>query len=117
MKFVTYSHEGEERVAVVASDGERGVDLAVAAKSLGLGEAPADMLALIERGDAAVELARAISARERELPPGAFVALDGQVLAPIPRPRKNVFAVGLNYVRHTREFTGSDHLPENPIIF
>lgn len=117
MKFVTYLRDGKEGVAVLANDNVRGVDLEVAAGSLGLGTAPADMLALVERGDAAVDLARSVSERESELPTSAFVALDGHVLAPIPRPRKNVFAVGLNYVKHTREFTGSDRLPENPIIF
>lgn len=40
------------------------------------------------------------------------------VLAPIPRPIKNIYCVGLNYVEHNNEFAGEDsNLPEHPIIF
>src|SRR6185503_14081570 len=43
------------------------------------------------------------------------------VLAPIPRPRRNIFCLGLNYKAHAQE--GADHfgqsmkLPEYPIFF
>ena len=117
MKFLTYRRDGEERLGVMSADGARGIDLAVAARTLEAGPVPADMLQLIELGDDAVSVARTVTDKSGELPANAFFAPDGQVIAPIPRPRKNVIAVGLNYVRHTREFTGSDDLPENPIIF
>jgi 2-keto-4-pentenoate hydratase/2-oxohepta-3-ene-1,7-dioic acid hydratase in catechol pathway len=50
-----------------------------------------------------------------------------ELLAPIPRPRRNIFCVGLNYKPHAKEFTqsgfdagkstGSNDLPSDPIIF
>ncbi len=49
-----------------------------------------------------------------------------KLLAPIPRPAKNIFCVGKNYYEHAQEFTQSgfdatskrgDNVPDNPIIF
>jgi 2-keto-4-pentenoate hydratase/2-oxohepta-3-ene-1,7-dioic acid hydratase in catechol pathway len=50
-----------------------------------------------------------------------------QLIAPIPRPRRNIFCVGLNYKPHAKEFaksgfdagksTGAGDLPSDPIIF
>ena len=39
----------------------------------------------------------------------------GQLLAPIPRPRKNVFCVGRNYVEHAKE--RGAQAPEHPVFF
>ncbi|WP_096189456.1 fumarylacetoacetate hydrolase family protein [Evansella halocellulosilytica] len=36
--------------------------------------------------------------------------------APIPNPRKNIFAVGRNYLDHAKEM-GSSEAPKNPVIF
>ena len=93
------------------------VDVAAAADALGIESAPCTMLALIEDGAAAVRAIERILSELDGLPAGAFASDDARILAPIPKPRKNVFAVGLNYVRHTREFTGSDRLPDHPIVF
>jgi 2-keto-4-pentenoate hydratase/2-oxohepta-3-ene-1,7-dioic acid hydratase in catechol pathway len=44
-----------------------------------------------------------------------------QLLAPIPRPRKNIFGIGLNYVEHvaesSRTLDTSKELPKQPVIF
>jgi len=50
-----------------------------------------------------------------------------QLLAPIPRPRRNIFCVGKNYFEHAKEFGTSgydsstskpgDEIPKDPIIF
>jgi 2-keto-4-pentenoate hydratase/2-oxohepta-3-ene-1,7-dioic acid hydratase in catechol pathway len=43
------------------------------------------------------------------------------LLAPIPRPRKNIFGIGLNYVEHIAESSlaldTSANLPDKPVIF
>jgi 2-keto-4-pentenoate hydratase/2-oxohepta-3-ene-1,7-dioic acid hydratase in catechol pathway len=60
--------------------------------------------------------------------PAASVALSSvEVLAPIPRPARNIFCVGKNYHAHAREFTRSgfdssakseaEAIPTSPIIF
>ena len=50
-----------------------------------------------------------------------------QLLAPIPRPRRNIFCVGKNYFEHAKEFGTSgydsstskpgDEIPKDPIIY
>jgi 2-keto-4-pentenoate hydratase/2-oxohepta-3-ene-1,7-dioic acid hydratase in catechol pathway len=44
-----------------------------------------------------------------------------RLLAPIPRPRKNIFGIGLNYVEHvaesSRALDTAKELPKQPIIF
>ena len=44
-----------------------------------------------------------------------------RLLAPIPRPRKNIFGIGLNYVEHvaesSRALDTAKDLPKQPIIF
>ncbi|SDT47243.1 fumarylacetoacetate hydrolase family protein [Jiangella sp. DSM 45060] len=51
-------------------------------------------------------------------PGEAFVPLrDAELLAPIPRPRRNVFAVGANYRGHVAESEHSTAVPERPIFF
>jgi 2-keto-4-pentenoate hydratase/2-oxohepta-3-ene-1,7-dioic acid hydratase in catechol pathway len=97
------------------------IDLAVAAALTGE-EPPAelrDMLALIEGGEAA--LAR-VSALLEATPPQAVRPLASvELLAPIPRPRKNVFCLGRNYAEHAAESLraiGREvKLPEYPNVF
>lgn len=117
MTFLTYLRHDRERLGVLTPDRGRILDLAAAAEALGESDAPRTMLDLVASGDGGVLLAGRILERVDELPSDAFAPDDPRILAPIPRPRKNVFAVGLNYVRHTREFTGSDRLPDFPIVF
>jgi 2-keto-4-pentenoate hydratase/2-oxohepta-3-ene-1,7-dioic acid hydratase in catechol pathway len=76
-----------------------------------------DVLALIRSGVAPEAL--------KSGPP--LLETDVALLAPIPRPARNVFCVGKNYARHANEFTksgfdaGSSHpseaIPEHPIVF
>lgn len=42
---------------------------------------------------------------------------DLTLLAPIPRPLKNVFCVGKNYAEHAIEMGSKDDIPENVMIF
>ncbi len=55
-----------------------------------------------------------------ETRPGMPFQLD-QLLAPLPRPRKNVFCVGMNYAEHARESLIAKglepNLPEHPVFF
>jgi 2-keto-4-pentenoate hydratase/2-oxohepta-3-ene-1,7-dioic acid hydratase in catechol pathway len=102
------------RVGAVLEDGGI-VDLAAA----GVAAAP-DMLALIEAGPAALAAAREAASHP---PAGAVIPAGGvQLLAPIPRPRRNVFCVGRNYMDHvaegdrTRGVTQSE-MPKYPQFF
>jgi 2-keto-4-pentenoate hydratase/2-oxohepta-3-ene-1,7-dioic acid hydratase in catechol pathway len=75
-----------------------------------------DLVSLIAAGPEALELVRGLKeAREAVHPLGEV-----RVLAPIPRPRKNVFCVGWNYLEHFEEgktIRGGQELPEHPVFF
>lgn len=84
---------------------------------------PASMLDLIDLGPPArMALKKILSDQESHWPVGATLPLANvRLLAPIPRPRKNIFGIGLNYVEHvaesSRALDTAKELPKQPIIF
>ena len=81
------------------------------------------MLGLIDLGSVGqAALGRALEFRRSQRPAAsAFPLANVKLLAPIPRPRKNIFGIGLNYVEHVEESaraldTAKD-LPKQPVIF
>nr|WP_249789062.1 fumarylacetoacetate hydrolase family protein [Bradyrhizobium sp. BRP19] len=82
-----------------------------------------DMLAFIDQGPAALgALRKIVDDTERALPVGAALPIENvRVLAPILRPRKNIFGIGLNYIEHvaesSRTLNTSKELPKQPVIF
>jgi 2-keto-4-pentenoate hydratase/2-oxohepta-3-ene-1,7-dioic acid hydratase in catechol pathway len=122
MRLVTYraTIESEARLGVI--DGDLVVDVEKIGAKAGL-SLPASMLDFIDLGPSAI-----LSLRDtlKEFS-GRFPARTGvplvnvKLLAPIPRPRKNIFGIGLNYVEHVEESsrtldTAKD-LPKQPVIF
>jgi 2-keto-4-pentenoate hydratase/2-oxohepta-3-ene-1,7-dioic acid hydratase in catechol pathway len=107
MRLVTYRFNDAIRVGAVHED-----------QVIDLSELAGDMLGLIEGGP---ELLAA--ARERVAHPQvASVALAAvQLLAPIPRPRKNIVCLGMNYAAHAYESMRAKglpaKLPEYPVFF
>jgi 2-keto-4-pentenoate hydratase/2-oxohepta-3-ene-1,7-dioic acid hydratase in catechol pathway len=112
MKLVTFVHEERRRLGVL--EGAEVADVTAADPGL-----PADMVDLIALGPPGV--ARLAAARET----APRLALDAvRLLAPIPRPRKNVIGVGRNYREHAREFSASGFdsserqvIPDHPVLF
>ncbi|MCA3414350.1 MAG: fumarylacetoacetate hydrolase family protein [Roseomonas sp.] len=113
MNLITFADAAGSRAGVLLSGG-RVLDLAVAMP-------PArDMLAVIDGGAAMLAAIRALAAHPpaNALLPLASVALQ----APIPKPRRNVFCVGRNYMDHvaegdrTRGITQSE-VPKYPQFF
>jgi 2,4-didehydro-3-deoxy-L-rhamnonate hydrolase len=106
MKLITYL-DGRPRIGAVIDD--RVVDLSQTFDS---------MQTLIERGEAALDEARSITARTA--PVAALAEIE--LLAPIPHPRRNVFCMGWNYLTHFEEGQGKrrdqqEELPEYPTFF
>lgn len=107
MRLVTFTLEGETRLGQLGQT--EVADLTSLEPGLG------DMVDLIAAGaEALADLAeRAASAPSHPL---ASVHLE----APL-RPRKNVIAIGRNYLEHVREVPGEDSAtrppPEHPIVF
>jgi 2-keto-4-pentenoate hydratase/2-oxohepta-3-ene-1,7-dioic acid hydratase in catechol pathway len=107
MKLATLLHGGEARIGAI--DEARGV-----ARLLSGG--PATMLDLIREH---ARLGPALQAGGEEVPLAQV-----RLLAPIPRPSRNVFCVGKNYHEHAREFAQSgfdssagEVVPELPVVF
>jgi 2,4-didehydro-3-deoxy-L-rhamnonate hydrolase len=114
MRLATFLAGGEPVAAVVATD-----ETLVPVRDLIEG-GPSDMLELLELGPRLWERVRA----------AATSALGGQPLAgaklvaPIPRPRRNLFCVGWNYSEHFAEGQGMrgpndspPDIPEYPALF
>lgn len=84
---------------------------------------PDSMLDFIDLGPTAiVSTTRLLASYEGVFPIGTAVPLvNVKLLAPIPRPRKNIFGIGLNYVEHVAESSASldtsKELPKEPVIF
>lgn len=109
MHLVTFLHEGRATVGIA--------DEALSQVSPLSREVAPDMIALIANFD---RLKGTLAAAAGAPLPIASVEL----LAPIPRPARNVFCVGKNYHEHAKEFAGSgfdssakEVVPEAPVIF
>ncbi|MCC0080459.1 MAG: fumarylacetoacetate hydrolase family protein [Rhodobacter sp.] len=122
MKLVTYRRgvESRARVGVIVDD--LCVDVARLGAACGE-EMPDTMLGLIDAGRPGLGTLRAcLDEVGADLPVGCATALANvTLLAPIPRPRKNIFGIGLNYLDHVTEsaqaLDTSADLPRQPVIF
>jgi 2-keto-4-pentenoate hydratase/2-oxohepta-3-ene-1,7-dioic acid hydratase in catechol pathway len=121
MRLVTFVSDIAPASCVGVLTAEGGVvDVGAAASRLDLTLPfdPADIVSLIAAGDAALDALRQLVATPT-LAPVPRVAI--RLLAPIPRPRKNVFCVGWNYVEHFQEGESvrktGDELPKHPVFF
>ena len=122
MKLVTYRSaiEAAARLGVLADGLVLDVARLGAANQL---QFPDSMLGLIDEGPTGLAaLRRLLDQQGGVYPMGVASALvNVTLLAPIPRPRKNIFGIGLNYVEHVAESaktldTAKD-LPKQPVIF
>ncbi|HEX5502826.1 MAG TPA: fumarylacetoacetate hydrolase family protein [Thermomicrobiales bacterium] len=114
MRIATFVAGGSAQAAVVAAD-----DTLVPVAGLVSG-APSDVLGVIEGGPALWGRLGAAAASAR----GGTALDQARLLAPIPRPRRNVFCVGWNYSEHFAEGRGmrggqdeQADLPEYPSLF
>ncbi|PSJ55587.1 fumarylacetoacetate hydrolase family protein [Kumtagia ephedrae] len=122
MKLVTYraSVEAAAKLGVLVEDLVVDVQALAAAQGVAL---PASMLGLIDAGRSGLDALRGCLDRAAgRFPAGTATALANvRLLAPIPRPRKNIFGIGLNYVEHVAEsaksLDTSRELPQQPVVF
>lgn len=106
MKLLTYRYGGVERVGALR--GDEVIDLsAVAASMLDLIDGGPELLAAAQQVVATAEGGVALAAVE--------------LRAPIPRPRKNIICLGMNYAAHAIESLRAkglpEKLPEYPVFF
>ena len=104
MKLATFTHAEKTGVGIV--DGTQILDYAAACRKFGRDTAPADMLELIAGGKPTMEQLKSVLDEAKRSPSdsGLWMPLTQvRLMAPIPRPRKNVFCVGRNYKAHIEE--------------
>jgi 2-keto-4-pentenoate hydratase/2-oxohepta-3-ene-1,7-dioic acid hydratase in catechol pathway len=122
MRLVTYRASVEAEARVGAIVGRFVVDLARFGTAHGV-PLPSTMLEFIDLGPQAVAIATKLLADSEGLyPVGCAIPFPNVILlAPIPRPRKNIFGIGLNYTEHVAEsaksLDTSTDLPRQPVIF
>ncbi|WP_372522522.1 fumarylacetoacetate hydrolase family protein [Sulfuricaulis sp.] len=115
MLLVTFIESGKNRLGILDHARDEVVDLSRAAPGL-----PPDMLAFIALGESGLaEARRAMASRTGRLPLAQV-----RLMAPIPKPARNIFCVGKNYREHAQELQstdlkggGAEAIPELPIIF
>lgn len=113
MRLVTCLFEQQRHLGVVTGD-----EVFLPARVSGAPVEFRDMLALIDGGKAALaRLAAAMAVSNSNRVPLAQVEL----LAPIPRPRKNIVCLGWNYFDHAKESAAvggrTAEIPEHPVVF
>jgi len=122
VRLITYRCSIESEARLGAITGENVVDIEALGRAAGV-SFPASMLDLIDLGpSAATALSALLADHNGRLPAGVSRPLGNvQLLAPIPRPRKNIFGIGLNYVEHvdesSRALDTAKELPTQPVIF
>ncbi|MFX3622462.1 MAG: fumarylacetoacetate hydrolase family protein [Ectobacillus sp.] len=120
MRFVTAKKEEKVFVGVVSESLETVLHLREAQKAMkGKVTLPITMIECIEAGETFMEQAAEIArwAQEQEYPPGLYSLKEVKLLAPIPKPRKNIICVGKNYREHALELGGEDTIPEHVMFF
>jgi 2-keto-4-pentenoate hydratase/2-oxohepta-3-ene-1,7-dioic acid hydratase in catechol pathway len=119
MKLVTYQPLGTNDFKTgIWLDRDHVLDIATEARARGVQLDATNMLALIDGGAATLDTLRAFEASPQSAP----VLMNTIVLkAPIPRPRKNVFCVGWNYLEHFTEgattLQDGREIPKWPVFF
>jgi 2-keto-4-pentenoate hydratase/2-oxohepta-3-ene-1,7-dioic acid hydratase in catechol pathway len=122
MRLITYRASIEASARLGVLEGDSVVDVQALGAAFGE-DFPASMLDLIDLGpDGLAVLKRLLDKTRGAWPVRTTVPfVNVRLLAPIPRPRKNIFGIGLNYVEHvaesSRSLDTSSDLPTQPVIF
>lgn len=119
MRFATYSESGHETEHLgLVLDG-RIINVSVAAELFGLGAVSDDMLGFIGGGEAALATARAVEEKLAGDRAHGLPLESVRLLAPIPRPARNVVCIGLNYADHVAESQSvvGANVPKVPVFF
>jgi len=122
MKLATYRNGVEAAARLGVIIGDQMVDVEHFGNTAGLC-LPNTMLDMIDSGKAGLAALQNLIDQTDGLPPiGTSTAVANVTfLAPIPRPRKNIFGIGLNYTEHVAEsaksLDTSPDLPRQPVLF
>jgi 2-keto-4-pentenoate hydratase/2-oxohepta-3-ene-1,7-dioic acid hydratase in catechol pathway len=119
VRYLTFSLKNDPatRLGVLTDDGI--VDVKTAVEDRWPGEAPGSLLSLLEHGPDAWHRVAALVAEPPSI--SRYTLSEIRWHAPIPRPRKNVICLGMNYAEHVREAAGAMkrevRIPTSPVYF
>ncbi|EIW15545.1 MULTISPECIES: fumarylacetoacetate hydrolase family protein [Pelosinus] len=124
MHFLTYQSNGQEEIGLLTADQKQIIPL-LAAEHHFYGETilPTTLLSLIQQGELALQRVKSIvkSVEAQSDLPFLLSPDNIRIVAPIPRPAKNIFCIGKNYAEHAMEGdTSADPsvaIPKYPVIF
>jgi 2-keto-4-pentenoate hydratase/2-oxohepta-3-ene-1,7-dioic acid hydratase in catechol pathway len=113
MRFVSFKKNNQVSIGGLVANKKAVVDLT----ENGL---PADLTSLIEMGEEGLHMAGQAIQKGFQIP-----ITEIEILAPFPRPQRNVMCVGKNYFEHSKEFensgfdstSGGQTVPDAPVIF
>lgn len=121
MKLLTYqNNSGEQKIGILQND------TIIDIETLGFKTNetfPNSMLELIDAGLETVAKINTVltGANENVIAAVSIPVAEVTILAPIPKPRKNIIGIGLNYTEHVAEsartLDTSNELPQKPVIF
>jgi len=119
MKYATFSlpPDTTPRLGIVRSD--RVLDVATLSPSTWRGRMPSSLLELVQQGPEAWKAMRDIA--DSAAGDAGHPLTSVRWHAPIPRPPKNIFCLGLNYIAHAKESSQARgrelKIPTVPVIF
>ncbi|TRZ35830.1 FAA hydrolase family protein [Niallia circulans] len=118
MRFATAILDGKQIIAVLNEENNSILPLNdTEEKKSGRRPFPDNMLQCIEMGSDFVEGAKEVVVWAKENS-DCFVNIEEvQLIAPIPKPTKNIFCVGKNYEEHAIEMGSKDDIPEHVMVF
>jgi 2-keto-4-pentenoate hydratase/2-oxohepta-3-ene-1,7-dioic acid hydratase in catechol pathway len=121
MRFATAEDESGVFIGVLEDGADLILPLAKAAERKGgEKEIPESLLEAVSMGEEFVHIARELLewAKGNEAGKDLFLPLETvKLLAPIPKPLKNILCVGKNYAEHAIEMGSKDDIPEHIMVF
>lgn len=122
MRFVTFEYKEQQRIGMLNEDQTRVIDLVKVLNEKGSTvNSPSSLLEAMDLGESFIhEVTASIYWLEkRNIEDYSFFLKDPELrlLAPIPRPRKNIFCVGKNYAAHAIEMGSAHDIPEHLLMF
>jgi 2-keto-4-pentenoate hydratase/2-oxohepta-3-ene-1,7-dioic acid hydratase in catechol pathway len=121
MRFVTAIHNQEQFVGVVNEEGTHVLPLNQAVEAMpGKKGFPSSMLDCLEAGQSFIDQINDLLdwIQSNSNAASYFLPIEEvTLLAPIPRPKKNIFCVGKNYAEHAIELGSADDIPEHVMVF